>query len=250
MNRKTPLILPSVFLCISRVWAQDASPPERQLFDATNRVRAERGLKELRWDATLAAAAHAHAQMMIERNQLSHQFPGEAPLTVRGAQAGAHFQAIAENVAMGENAIVIQKEWMHSDAHRNNILDPRMSALGIAVLSRHGYLFAVEDFADSVVAMTPAEVEQKIGALLRAHGVAPTGPKVDARQTCEMPSGTAGGSHPAAVVRWQGPDMTKLPEILEQRVRSGEYRTAAVGACGSINPEQGFTTYRVAVLLY
>ncbi len=229
---------------------ESASPAEQQLFDATNQVRSDQGLSPLHWDASLAYAAHAHAEKMTEQGQLSHQYGGEPPLTTRAAQAGAHFQSIAENIAMGPSANSIQNQWMHSMPHRTNILDPQMTAIGIAVVEKRGSLYAVEDFANSVQSMSPEQVEQKIGELLNQKGVAPTGPKRDARQTCEMPSGSAGGSHPGAVVRWQSADMSKLPEVLEQRVRSGQYHTAAVGACSSTNPGQGFTTFRVAVLLY
>ena len=251
MRWKNGLLLAS--LIASSVWAQDpqsASPAEQHLLDATNQVRTDRGLPPLHWDPSLAYAAHAHAELMIRQNQLSHQYPGEPDLTARAGQAGAHFQAIAENVAMGPGAAAIQKQWMESEPHRNNILDPKMTSIGISVVEKRGYLYAVEDFANGVVSLTPDEVEQKIGALLKERGIAPTGPKRDARQTCEMQSGIAGGSHPGAVVRWQGPDMSKLPEVLEQRVQSGQYRTAAIGACTGSNPEQGFTSYRVAVLLY
>jgi hypothetical protein len=251
MNGKKGLFLAIVVLGLSGASvAQAASPAEQRLLDATNQVRSEQGLEPLRWDASLAEAARAHAELMVDQNQLSHQYPGEADLTARAGQAGAHFQAVAENVAMGPSANAIQKQWMQSTPHRNNILDPQMTTIGISVLEKRGYLYAVEDFANGVASLSGEQVEQKIGALLNEQNVAPTGPKRDARQTCEMQAGIAGDSHPGAVVRWEGPDVSKLPDVLEQRVRSGQYHTAAVGACTSARPGQGFTTYRVAVLLY
>ena len=41
-----------------------------------------------------------------------------------------------------------------------------------------------------------------------------------------------------------------LPDVLIDKLRSGQFRSAAVGVCGGARPGQGFTTYRVAVLLY
>ena len=53
---------------------------ERALLEDANRERVAQGLSPLRWNANLAAAAHAHALLMAQHNTLSHQFSGEAPL--------------------------------------------------------------------------------------------------------------------------------------------------------------------------
>ena len=34
-------------------------------------------------------------------------------------------------------------------------------------------------------------------------------------------------------MRWEGSDLTQLPQVLEQQIQSGHYHTAAVGACDS-----------------
>jgi hypothetical protein len=49
-------------------------------------------------------------------------------------------------------------------------------------------------------------------------------------------------------MRWEGTDLGRLPEVLEQKISTGKYHKAAVGACGK--PGQGFTTYKIAVMLY
>jgi hypothetical protein len=72
----------------------------------------------------------------------------------------------------------------------------------------------------------------------------------DARQTCEMEHGSAGGSRPRFVMRWEGSDLSRLPDVLVSKLQTGQFRSAAVGVCGGARPGQGFTTYRVAVLLY
>jgi hypothetical protein len=226
------------------------SSPEQTLLNLTNAARAGQSLPPLQWDEALAQAAQAHAALLVEKNGLSHQFPGEAGLALRAAQAGAHFQAVAENIAIGGSPAAIQKEWMNSPPHRANILDPNLNAVGFAVLRKDGSLFAVADFAHAVPALTLDQVEATVGKLLLSQGVQPTGPSLDARQSCEMNSGTAGGSHPRFIARWQGSDLSRLPDSLERELKSGSYRTAAVGACASAGSDSGFTTYRVAVLLY
>ena len=151
---------------------------------------------------------------------------------------------------MGRSADSIQKQWMKSMPHRANILDPNMNAIGFAVIEKAGYLYAVADFARIVPGLTRDQVEQAVTQKLVGHGLEVSGPKQDARQTCEMPDGIAGGSHPGFVIRWQSSDLSKLPEPLEQRLQSAKFHSAAVGACGMSNAGQGFTAYRVAVLLY
>src|ERR1700722_8647595 len=62
---------------------------ERALLEDANRERVAQGLAPLHWNTNLAAAAHAHALLVAQRNTLSHQFPGEAPLQDRARSAGA-----------------------------------------------------------------------------------------------------------------------------------------------------------------
>jgi uncharacterized protein YkwD len=223
---------------------------EQKLFALTNSARADAGLAPLRWDDSLAEAASAHAEWIVRNGQLSHQYAGEAGLAERAAQAGAHFQSVAENIAMGSSAGEIQKEWMKSAPHRANILDPKLNAVGFAVVERSGYLYAVGDFDRSVAALTLEQSEAAIERLLIASRLRIAGSHLDARQTCEMSHGTAGGSQPGFVMRWQNSDLSQLPPALNAAIASGQYRTAAVGACASANAESAFTTYRIAVLLY
>ena len=52
-------------------------------------------------------------------------------------------------------------------------------------------------------------------------------------------------------VRWEGSSLDHLPDPLLQRLDTGKYKTASVGACSNQQAaNQGFTTYRIAVLLY
>ena len=123
------------------------SREEQAIFDSANRERTARKLPPLKWNAGLASAAQAHAQKMAQAGTLSHQFPGEMDMGTRISMAGVHFSSAAENVAQGPSAAVLHQEWMNSPAHRNNILDPELDSLGVAVVERDEQLFAVQDFA-------------------------------------------------------------------------------------------------------
>ena len=161
-----------------------ATAPERQLFDSANRERGARGLPLLRWDDVLASAAHLHALQMAQRNTISHQFPGELDFSGRLHQAGAHFSAAAENVAEGPTAEDIHEGWMMSPGHRENLLDPEMNSVGIAVVARNGTLFAVQDFSKALADLSLEDEERTVAAQLKARGLHVLAGTAGARQAC------------------------------------------------------------------
>jgi len=226
-----------------------ASGKEQVLFAAANRERVARGLLPLEWSSSLADAARLHAVRMAERNTLSHQLPGEPSPANRATQAGARFSTLAENVAEGPNAEGIHRQWMNSPPHRANLLDPHLDSIGIAVAERNGTLFAVEDFSLAVAKLSLAEQEGIVDARLRSRGLQLLSDKTDARRSCPLDNGYTGKHEPSFVLHYATADLQSLPDILEQRIQSGRYHSAAVGACTS-NAKLGFSLYRIAVLLY
>ena len=84
---------------------------------------------------------------MAQEGPIAHQYGGEADLSGRAAQAGAHFSVIEENVAVGPSADAIHEEWMHSPGHRANLLRPDVDRVGVAVVAARGVLYAVADYS-------------------------------------------------------------------------------------------------------
>jgi uncharacterized protein YkwD len=253
--RSLQLILPGILLsaiapfAVVQGWAQveDAS---HHIFNLTNADRQQRGLSALRWDEALAQAALAHADRMAGEPMLSHVYPGEAGLTERCAAAGAHFRAIAENIATGPNPPAIENQWMHSPPHRANILDSKMDAIGVAIVERHGTLYAVEDFEQSSQQFTTEQVEKKVRDLLRARGVDPSASAELAEEACTAGRGIPQGSNARSIVRFETPDLGQLPAQVLQIIASRNFRKAAVGACAPGSTQVDFTNYRVAILFY
>jgi hypothetical protein len=229
--------------------AHAQSTEAQQLMDATNEDRAQHGLAPLRWDPALARAAQAHASEMVRHGELSHQYAGEPELAERAGRDGAHFSTVAENVAVAPNPQAVEAEWMQSPPHRHNILDPQLTTIGVGLVRQGNNLWAVEDFSAAVAQMDSTQIEQKIEQLVAERGIRTVSASNDARQTCAMDHGFA-GQRPNFVMRWESSDLNRLPDVLEEKIGTGRYRTAAVGACGTGNPGQGFTTYRLAVLLF
>lgn len=223
--------------------------PAQTLFESANHERAAHGLAPLKWSATLAEAAHQHALRIARQNTLSHQLPSEPGMADRASQAGARFSTIAENVAEGPSAESVHQEWMNSPPHRANLLNAQLDSIGIAVAEREGVLFAVEDFSLAVGKLSVEGQEGIVTAKLRSRGLRPLSDTSDARRSCEKGKGYAGSRAPSFVMQYSTADLQTLPDMLEQRIQSGSYHAAVVGACPS-DAKSGFSKYRIAVLLY
>ena len=149
MRRGILVLIGCSFVSIA-LWAfSKASGAELELFEAANRERNRHGLRSLKWDESLAAAARKHAAEMLKHNSISHQFPGEPSLPSRAHQAGVRFSWISENVAQGQGVEGIHDGLMRSPLHRANILDGDMDTAGVGVARWNGQLFAVEDFSNA-----------------------------------------------------------------------------------------------------
>ena len=224
-----------------------------QLFALANRSRAEAGAGRLQWDGALADAARQHCLRMAAEGPISHRYGGEPDLTERAGQAGAHFSLIEENVALAPTPAEIHDEWMHSPGHRTNLLNPAVDRVGIAVVASRGELYAVADYARGVQTLSPSQVEARVAALIRPSGVEIMKDPAMARAACAMDHGlpvSHGGPQAQFVMRWQGADLSRLPQTLVDKLASGQFREASVGSCPAQVESGDFSAYRVAVLLY
>jgi uncharacterized protein YkwD len=226
---------------------------EQFLLAAANLDRAARGLPRLHYNPTLTEAARYHARQMAAHGDISHQFPGEPELSERGARAGAHFSVITENVAESPDASKLHDLWMHSEGHRRNLLDPDVDSVGISVVYSNHEAFAVEDFANTVETLSLNEQESTVSSLLTQSGLKIASSNIvsleEARKTCTMSTGYAGHRQPWFVMRYTADRLTQLPIELQDKLHSGRYHQAVVGACS--DPSSGpFTSYNIAVLLY
>jgi Cysteine-rich secretory protein family len=248
--KKVGLMLVCGFIFSESCAAQDRiSETERQLLDSANRERAARALAPLKWDEKLARAARKHAELMAEQHLLLHQLPGEPDLAARARDAGAGFSRVTENIGMAEYAGAFHNGWMHSPGHRANILDAAVDAVGIAVVEGGEQLFAVEDFARLVTLLSVEEQEQHVGKLIAARGLRLLRTNDEARQSCASGRDYFGRGKPRYIAHYETVDISQLPEGLDKELRSGRYKTAAVGACQRRESADA-APFRMVVLLY
>lgn len=258
---RAQLVLSVALAASSLLAAAGAQPATRttiqpeawQIVVLANQARAAQGAPALKWDLALAEAARQHCLRMAAEGPLAHRYGGEADLEGRAGQAGAHFSLIEENVAIGPTPAAIHNEWMHSEGHRTNMLNPEVDRVGVAIVASRGVLYAVADYAKGVPVLTEEQVEAHVAALVRVSGVQPLANPTNARAACAMDRGlppALTGAPPAFLMRWQDADLTRLPQKLVDQLASGQYRHAAIGSCPARSVEGAFTLYRVAVLLY
>ena len=222
---------------------------ERALFDAANHDREARGLRPLRWDDALARAAQQHALRMAQMHAISHQFPGEPELAARASAAHARFSRVSENVAEGPVAAEFHAQWMNSPPHRENLLNPELDSVGIAVAEGVGQYYGVEDFSHAIPNLTLAEQEKQVGALLIAEGLHPRREHDDARTACATDRVPGQVASSFSFFRYETADLSKLPDSMLKQVRSARFTSASVGAC-AFHSDSGFTLYRIGVILF
>ena len=123
---------------------EDVRAAERATLCLLNAERRAKGLRPLRADPRLRAAAVRHSKDMLERGFFEHVSPDGLDhhdrilrARYRPALAGG---ATGENLATGEREAstpaVIVDGWMHSPGHRRNILRRRFAEIGIGIVPR------------------------------------------------------------------------------------------------------------------
>ena len=248
-----PVVLAQVILSQSTQSASSTAiqPEAWQIMQLANQARAQAGAGPLHWDVALAAAARQHCLRMAAEGQLSHQFAGEPDAGQRAGQAGAHFSIIEENVALAPTPAAIHYAWMHSPHHRENLLNPQVDYVGIAVVSGRDGLYAVADYERAVQVLTRTQIETQVAGLLR--GVTILSDPTLARHACASDSGPprpVSGPKPRFAMLWVDAQLTQLPQALADELATGKYHRASVGSCSAQGEEGSFTAYRIAVLLY
>lgn len=96
-----------------------------------NAERARVGAGPLAVDARLAVAAQRHVAWCESQRRLSHYGPGGETWADRARAAGYPAGPVGENLAAGQrSATEAVGDWMASDGHRRNLLDPTWQAVG------------------------------------------------------------------------------------------------------------------------
>lgn len=117
-----------------------------QLLVAINTVRQTNGRAAWTYSAALEHAARSQANLMVQKDKLSH----DLGVTLRQrVTAAGYIGAVGENLAGGQQTLEQAIDgWMHSDGHRATLLSDRFVEFGLAVArvphkSRYGVYWAM-----------------------------------------------------------------------------------------------------------
>ena len=141
----------------------ELSADEKALFELLNKARAREKLAPLKINPVLCKVARRYSAELAKEEEarekkkleiLTHRLNGKGPGD-RAAAGGYDYRLVLENLAWGEGrenegappAQDIHKNWMDSKSHRHNILDRRVTEIGVGMArSKKGNYFYTQVF--------------------------------------------------------------------------------------------------------
>jgi uncharacterized protein YkwD len=124
---------------------------EAKLLEMTNKQRTEKKLPPLKLNPLLVKAARAHSANMARQQKLEHVLDGKR-VGQRLKDVGYTALGEGENIYLGKAGFgrpeTALKFWMNSRPHRENILEPNFTEIGIGIArDRDGDVYFTQVFA-------------------------------------------------------------------------------------------------------
>ncbi|MEA2828336.1 MAG: hypothetical protein QOG43_2775 [Actinomycetota bacterium] len=177
------LLATALLLILAPPASADTASDESRVLALIMQTRASVGAPALPVDATLASAARGWAAKMAHDGTLSHN---------AGVGSQVTASRLAENVGMGGSIDIVHQAFLNSPAHRANMVDTGVNALGVGVAWANGTVYIVQDYAQlaspPAVNRAPAVPGEPAPANVSVLRTAPT--QASARYS--DPDGTAG----------------------------------------------------------
>lgn len=111
---------------------------EQGIFDIVNSYRIKHGLKAVAWSDLAQKSSYKHSKDMKVNGYFDHKsLDGRNPFDRMTAE-GVMYSYAGENIAAYQNDdIDVMDSWINSKGHRENILVPEYTHLGVGVYSRY-----------------------------------------------------------------------------------------------------------------
>lgn len=119
-------------------WARVEEGDAKQIIDFTNIIRHRFELSPVKWDEDTAGVAYLHSKDMYEKDYFSHTSPTKGNLTDRLTVGEVAFRLAGENIAAKYvDGVAAVEGWLNSEGHRNTLLNPRFTHLGVGVKEKY-----------------------------------------------------------------------------------------------------------------
>ena len=119
---------------------QDHLSIELEVIRLVNIEREKAGLSPLSRRDSLMDTAKVKSQDMVDNNYFSHTSPVYGTMSELLNYHQVSYRFAGENIAMGQRTPeAVMKAWMDSQGHRNNILNPNYSRIGVGAVEGGQY---------------------------------------------------------------------------------------------------------------
>ncbi|CEG25730.1 SCP-like extracellular protein [Bacillus sp. B-jedd] len=113
---------------------------EQQVVSLTNAERAKAGLPALKIDTTLSKMAREKSRDMSANGYFDHNSPTYGSPFEMMKKYGITYTYAGENIAMGQRTPQeVVTAWMNSEGHRQNILNPNYTHIGVGHIAHGNY---------------------------------------------------------------------------------------------------------------
>jgi uncharacterized protein YkwD len=144
---RKPIFLAAVAACLLTLPAVAEAKLANAIVQRTNRFRRAHGLPPLRVSRKLSQVALRHARNMARKNRMAHVLGGR-DAGQRLTRAGYRWSNYGENVAWGYKGVrKVVRSWIKSKPHRKNLLNRKVTEIGVGVAYRKGTPFYCQVFA-------------------------------------------------------------------------------------------------------
>lgn len=124
---------------------QNQSDFAAEVVRLVNQERAKAGLSALSTNTSIRFAAQTRAAE--QKQSFSHTRPNGSHFSTALTQSGVRFRGAGENIAMGQKTPEqVMNAWMNSQGHRENILNPNFTSIGVGSVSSGGTVYWVQLF--------------------------------------------------------------------------------------------------------
>lgn len=127
--------------------AGEYAAQEAQMLQLINRERTSRGLAPLVMDARLVRSARLKSQDMADNSYFAHQSPRYGPPSAMISDQGISYHIAGENLAAAGSVADAHSGLMGSPGHRQNLLQPQYTMIGIGIVKSGSGLLVTQHFA-------------------------------------------------------------------------------------------------------